>query len=218
VLDPVLATPVVPPSSGRAGRPAPAWALATVVLVLGIGGGVLTEHLQGVLEDPWAAWANSVAAWCLPAFAVGALAARPRAATAAGVGVELLLVSGYYAAQGAQGYPVVAATLVGWLGAGVIAGVLFGLAGSWWRASTPRLDTVGIALLSGVLVSEGLVRAVRFPWQGSSGVVMAAAGVLVAVVLGRSWRQRLVVVALLLLVVPLGLAGDALANQLFAAF
>ena len=62
------------------------------------------------------------------------------------------------------------------------------------------------------------MRAVRFPWQGASGVIMIAAGLLVALALGRSRRQRLAAVGLLVVVVPAGWAGTELVNQLFAAF
>ena len=214
----MLAEPVTASPSLRCPAPVPWWALAGVVLVAGLGGGALTEYLQGVLDDPWAMWANSVAAWCLVAFGVGALAVRRAAAGVAGVVVELLLVVGYYVTQSAQGVPHATSTAVGWLLAGVVAGVVFGIAGAWWRASGSPRSTAGLAVLAGVLVSEGLVRAVRFPWQGSSGVIMAAVGLLVVVVLGRSWRERAVVAGLLAVVVPLGLLGIEVVDRLFAAF
>jgi hypothetical protein len=114
--------------------------------------------------------------------------------------------------------PHATSTAAGWLVAGVVAGVVFGGAGAWWRAAAAPRSTMAVALMAGVLVSEGLLRAVRFPWQGSSGVIMGAVGLVVVVVLGRSWRQRLTVVGLLLVVVPLGLLGIELVNRLFAAW
>ena len=91
-------------------RPAPAgprhpW-LPAVVLLLGVGVGVGTEWALGVLDDPWAMWANSVAAWCLPAAVVGALAGGTRSATVAAVATEVLLVASYYAARSLQSLPV----------------------------------------------------------------------------------------------------------------
>jgi ABC-type transport system involved in cytochrome c biogenesis permease subunit len=62
------------------------------------------------------------------------------------------------------------------------------------------------------------MRAVRFPWQGASGAIMITAGLLVALALGRSRRQRLVAVGFLAVVVPAGWAGTELVDQLFAAF
>ncbi|TYP90393.1 DUF6518 family protein [Blastococcus xanthinilyticus] len=209
---------VVPDSGIRRPRPAPSWLIALVVSVLGVGGGALTEHLQGVLDDPWAMWANSVAAWCVPAFAAGAMAVRLPVAVVAGIVTELLLVTSYYVTQSAQGVPHATSTAVGWLVAGVVAGVVFGVAGAWWRTGDARRGTLSVALLAGVLVSEGLVRAVRFPWQGSSGVIMAAAGVVIALLLGRSWRQRAAVLGLLVVIVPLGLLGMELVDRAFAAF
>lgn len=189
-----------------------------VVLLAGVGGGVLTEWLQGVLAGPWAAWANSVATWCLVAFAVGALSARARAAVLAGIAVELLLVGSYYVAQLAQELPVVPVTVAGWLLAGVVGGTVFGTAGRWWRAGQPPWALAGAALTSGVVVAEGLYRAVRFPWQGSAGVLMVAVGVALALLLGRSWRQRAVVLGALALVVPLGWLGTVVVDAVFTAW
>jgi hypothetical protein len=205
------------PAPAAAARPQPRWWLPVVVLLVGVGGGVLTEWLQGELADPWAAWANSVATWCLVAAAVGALAGRVGLAAAAGVATELLLVGGYYAAQYAQLLPVRVGTVAGWLVAGVLAGTVFGVAGSWWRTGDRPRAVAGAALVSGVLVAEGLYRAVAFPWQGSAGAVMAAVGVALALVLGRTWRDRLTVLALLVAVVPLGWLGTQLVDAAFAA-
>lgn len=218
--DPVTTAlaPVPAPVAVRSPRPAPSWVLALAVLVLGAGGGALTEHLQGLLDDPWAMWANSVAAWCIPAFVVGALAVRLPVAAVAGVVTELLLVTSYYVTQSAQGVPHSPSAAITWLAAGVVAGVVFAGAGAWWRAGEPRRAPVGVALLAGVLVSEGLVRAVRFPWQGASGVIMAVVGLVVAVVLARSWRQRLTVAGSLAVVVPLGLLGIEVVDRLLAAW
>jgi hypothetical protein len=192
--------------------------LWAAVLVLGAGVGALTEYLQGVLDDPWAMWANSVAAWCVPAFVVGALAVRARTAVLAGMATELLLVTGYYVTQSAQGVPHQTSAAITWLVCGIVAGVVFGSAGAWWRSGEPRRATVAVALLAGVLVSEGLLRAVRFPWQGWSGVIMAAVGVLVVVVLGRSWRQRAQVAGALAVVAPLGLLGSELVDRVLGAW
>jgi hypothetical protein len=214
-----VTTALVPaPVVARGSRPAPTWVVSAAVLVLGVGGGALTEHLQGVLDDPWAMWANSVAAWCVPAFAVGGLALRMPVALVAGVATELLLVTSYYVTQSAQDVPHATSTATGWLAAGVLAGVVFGIAGAWWRSGEHRRATVGVALLAGVLVSEGLVRAVRFPWQGASGVIMAAVGLALALVLVRSCRQRVTVVGLLIAVVPLGLLGTEVVDRVFAAW
>ncbi|GAA4753133.1 hypothetical protein GCM10023328_40430 [Modestobacter marinus] len=193
------------------------WLLLVVVLVVGAGGGVLTEWAQGVLDDPWAMWANSIAAWCLPAFLVGALARRPGTAVAAAVATEFLLVGSYYAAQLVQDLPVRSSVVGIWLVGGVLAGAVFGTAGAWWRRGDVPGATVGAALISGVLVMEGCYRAQAFPWQGASGVVMAVAGAVLALLLGRTWRQRAQVLGLLVLVVPLGWLGVHLVNGAFAA-
>jgi hypothetical protein len=132
--------------------------------------------------------------------------------------VQFLLVTGYYVAQAVAGLPLSGSTVAGWLVAGTVAGVVFGTAGSWWRAADGWRAIAGSALVSGVFVAEGCLRAMRFPWQGASGATMIVAGLLAALVLGRTWRGRLVAVALLVVVVPVGWAGFELVNQLLAAF
>ena len=206
-------------------RPLPAartvadpWLVAAAVLVVGLGGGVLTEYLQGVLRDPWAMWANSVAAWVAVAFTAGAVAGRVRVAVAAGVAVQLLLTAGYYSAQVAQDLPVAWSTALGWAVAGVVGGAVFGTAGAWWRGGSTGKAVAGAALLGGVLVGEGLVRAVQFPWQGSSGVVMTSVGVAVVLLLGRTWRQRLLALAATAAVLPLGWAGLLVTEAVFEAW
>lgn len=193
-----------------------AWWLAVIVVVLGLGGGALTQVAQGVLDDPWAAWANSIAAWCLPAFVVGALAVRRGRATAAGVVTLLLLVIGYYAmrlvADDIELPPE--RTLLVWTLGAVAGGVVFGLAGAWWRAADVRLQVLGAALISAVLVGEGIQRQVMFPWQGNSGLIMVGAGIVLAFALARSTRQKALIPLLAAAVVPLGLAGIWLTNYL----
>lgn len=184
------------------------------VLAAALALGVLTEWLQGVLVDPWAMWANSVAAWVAVAFAAGALVRQPVAAAALGVGAEMMLMAGYYGARTLHGVPSDARILAFWLGGALVGGAVFGLAGAWWRSDVAWRQVTGVALLGGVLVSEGLMRWQMFPWQGASGAIMCVVGVVCAVVLARSRRQRWVVPLVLAATVPLGLLGTATANNI----
>lgn len=185
------------------------------VLLAGAGVGVLTEWLQGVLVDPWAMWANSIVAWLIVAFVAGAVVRHAVPAAVLGVGVELALVGGYYVARTIHGLPSSTSVLVFWLVAGVVGGAVFGLAGAWWRSSIAWQQVVGLALLAGALVGEGIVRWVMFPWQGASGPIMCAVGVVVAVALARDRRQRWITPLALVVVVPLALVGNHLSDALF---
>ncbi|MFC8923821.1 DUF6518 family protein [Cellulosimicrobium sp. NPDC057127] len=187
---------------------------AAAVLAAALALGVLTEWLQGVLVDPWAMWANSVAAWVAVAFAAGALVRRPVAAVALGVGAETMLMAGYYGARTLHDVPSDARILAFWLGGALVGGAVFGLAGAWWRSDVAWRQVTGVALLGGVLVSEGLMRWQMFPWQGASGAIMCAVGVVCAVALARSPRQRWLVPLALAATVPLGLLGTATANNI----
>lgn len=187
------------------------------VLAGALGLGVLTEWLQGVLADPWAMWANSIASWVVVAFVAGALARRPVAAVVLGVGAEAMLMAGYYAARTLHGVPSDGRILAFWLGGALVGGAVFGLAGAWWRSDVAWRQVTGVALLGGVLVSEGLMRWQLFPWQGASGAIMCAVGLACAVVLARSPRQRWVVPLVLAATVPLGLLGTAAANHVLGA-
>lgn len=184
------------------------------MLAAALGFGVLTEWLQGVLADPWAMWANSIAAWVAVAFAAGALVRRPVAAAVVGVGAETMLMAGYYAARTLNDVASDGRILAFWLGGALVGGAVFGLAGAWWRSDVAWRQVTGLALLGGVLVSEGLVRWQLFPWQGASGAIMCAVGLVCAVALARTPRQRWVVPLALAATVPLGLLGSEAANQI----
>jgi hypothetical protein len=200
-------------SSPQAAVPVP---LAGIVLLLGVAGGVLTEVLQGVLDYPWAAWADSIAVWAALAFPVGAIAGTSGAAAVAGVATEALLVVSFYAAQAAEGFPVAEGAVAFWLLAAVPGGIVFGVAGAWWRRADLWHQAAGTALVGGVFVVEGLVRWRQFVWQHNAGALMVAAGLVAPLVLGRSWHARLLGLAGVVIVLPLGAAGWQLTDAVLA--
>ncbi|MBE1878794.1 DUF6518 family protein [Myceligenerans pegani] len=202
---------------GHPRTPVSSWLMATSSLIAAFWLGVLTEWAQGVLRDPFAMLANSVAWWVVVAFAAGALVRRRAAAVATGIGVELLLVAGYYVARTVGGVPSAPATLLVWLGAAVVGGAAFGLAGSWWREGATWQRVVALATLGGAFVSEGAVRWVSMPWQGATGAVQVAVGVTVTIGLARGWRQRLLVAGALAVATGLGFVGTWAVNELLAA-
>jgi hypothetical protein len=98
----------------------------------------------------------------------------------------------------------------------VVGGGVFGLAGAWWRLGGTWQQVTALALLGGVFVSEGVVRWVSMPWQGSTGVVQVAVGVALAIGLARGWRQRLLVAGALVITTGLGFLGTWALSELLA--
>jgi hypothetical protein len=92
------------------------------------------------------------------------------------------------------------ATSLLWLFFGVVAGALFGAAGSWARGSGWR-QVVGMALPGAVLFAEAIL---LFSDRRATAVIELVLGVAVIVVVGRGMGQRLGALAL---AVPLGLLG-----------
>lgn len=169
----------------------------SLATVAGLLIGVATLKLQGVLSGAWSQLSNSGAVWVVSSFVAGALLAdRGRGVViAAGTMTEVGEVLGYYG--GAQfllrDTPDLLPTLVSLLAWGVpalIAGPIFGLAGSWWRQERRLWQAIGVGLLGAVFIAE----AIRM-WQVlhyiPEAVLLAVIGVLLPVALGRSLRGRL---------------------------
>ena len=68
---------------------------------------------------------------------------------------------------------------------------MFGIAGRWWRRESFRKRIIALGLLSGVFVAEGLSDVRYVPSVRTAGWVLIVVGLLVPLVLGRSWRERL---------------------------
>lgn len=111
--------------------------------------GMATFHLQGVLPDAWAPFANSCSGWTLLT-AVLVWLARPgvRAAAVLGAASFLLLVWGYTIA--APAYRPLTFTVVG-----LVAGPVVGVAATWLRSAGPRLAVAG-AVLAGIAVGDSV--------------------------------------------------------------
>lgn len=209
-----------PPSPPRAeaarGGLRPVAVLGAAILV-GLTWGAATSGLQTVLPWPFAGLANAVGPWVAPAFVVGALSRRSWAAALAGVLVCFGEVAGYYATSSLRGFGVNPFWVVLWAGTGLLGGPVLGLAGwCWRRAASLRLAALGAALLGGVFLAEGAVTYAYVLGYVGDAVVFCTLGALLVVVLGatavaaRSSRLRGVgaVAAWLLLVLPLGVAGE----------
>ncbi|MHA3703522.1 DUF6518 family protein [Jatrophihabitans sp. YIM 134969] len=117
------------------GRPRP---VLFVALVAGAALGVVDLLLQVALPYPWANLANSSAVWALAAFAYGAWVGVTGVRAAVGGAVLLVtaVVTYYLAAVPILGDEVAtvwAPASLAWAAFGVLAGVLFGFAGTGAR-------------------------------------------------------------------------------------
>ncbi|PGH45189.1 hypothetical protein COO58_12720 [Micromonospora sp. WMMA1996] len=161
---------------------------------------------------PLAELGNSTAVWAVAAFALGwwVRSGAVRAAVAATVLLVVAVPSYYLAAALIQGDDlavVVAPSSLLWMAFGVLAGVVFGVAGTWARADGWR-GVVGAALPAAVFVEEAL----RFAGRARSGypggwwnvAIDLALAALLVVLVGRTARPRLLAAAVAL---PLAAAG-----------
>lgn len=162
----------------------------------GIALGILTSLGQGALPDALQQFANAGSVWVVAAFAAGALIRRPLwAVLAGGFLTQACAVIGYYGyvdgTDGDKTWPLL------WLGFAVVAGPLFGLAGSWARDRdrSPWRRVAGVATLGAVFVMDALwlLAVLRYTGTGMAflaiglGIPLAARawwGVPLAAVLG----------------------------------
>ena len=104
-----------------------------------------------------------------------------------------------------------------WMFFGVLAGVVFGVAGVWARADGWR-QAVGVAMPGAVLFAEAitLVQHVGDPNHGTQplwpALIATTLGVLLVILIARGLRLRLTALGLALPLALLGWAGFALAS------
>jgi Family of unknown function (DUF6518) len=184
------------------------WSRAALLAVgVGIAVGALTMVGQRFMPGQWNTLVNSGAIWLIPVFFVGWRMPSLLWAGAAGAATLLASLAGYYVPPALTGTPHSLYFVALWTGTAIVAGPLFGVAGYGWRGDRRALRIIGVALLGGVLVAEGLyiVLVLRYAW---SGWTMIAAGV-VAVAVLASRRDRLLTLAALPILI--GAAGAAYA-------
>lgn len=168
--------------------------LGVISVPAGVALGAVDFALQKVLPYPWANLANSAAVWAVAAFALGYWI-RTGALRAAIAGTVLLVVAVpiYYVTatlvQNDDIANVWAPIGLMWMAFGVLAGVVFGIAGVWARGRGWQ-RIVGTALPGAVLLAE----AARLFRLGSdarwTALIELALGVLVIAMVGRTARQR----------------------------
>ncbi len=180
--------------------PAPRrWALAIAV---GLAVGAVTSGAQTLLGgSALAGLANAVSPWVVAPFLLGATGSGRRSAAALGVLTCVAEVAGYYVTAALRGFGVGWAPVLLWVAAGLVAGIVFGLAGHSWRTTVGRERGLGAALLVAVWACEAVVTYV------GHAVVFGAVAVLLLVLLGRSRGQLTAVLRWLVPAVGLGVAG-----------
>jgi Family of unknown function (DUF6518) len=162
-----------------------------VAVLAGAAVGVATNLLQGVLPGSFNSLANAGSVWVVAAFVAGALIVVPRRlAAVAGACTQVGAVVGYYgyAGLGRGGVGDLSAPTV-WLVLGLVAGPIFGLAGSWWRRGSMRERVIGAGVLGAVFCMDGLWHLVVLDYY-ESGWGFLAFGAVIPIALGRSWPER----------------------------
>lgn len=144
-----------------------------VAIVAGLLLGPLDLWGQANTPYPWAHLFNSPAVWAAAAFAYGR---SVRELPAAAVGPVIVLVVGveaYYLAdvlvRGASRANLTSSTAFVWLVAGLVAGLVFGVAGSWAAKSAGWCAVVGRAALPAIFGAEAVRNLVRLANEPADG-------------------------------------------------
>ncbi|MEU1685248.1 DUF6518 family protein [Micromonospora sp. NPDC005707] len=193
---------------------------------------VLGGLLLGSLDFVWIKWVpypfaelgNSTATWAVAAFAFGYLVRSGPVRAALGAAVLLVVaVPSYYLTatllQGDDLAVVWAPTSLLWMAFGVLAGVVFGVGGTWARREG-AWQVVGTALPAAVFFEEAARFAGRIgdpgrpPGAGWNVAIDVALGVLAVVLVGRSNRQRALALAVALPLAAVIFLGFAVAAGL----
>jgi hypothetical protein len=184
-----------------------------LVLLAGLALGVLTLLGQGILPGSWNHFANSGAVWLLGAFLIGALMPAYAWAAAAGVLALIGALIGYSIAARALGFEYPLFYVAFWSGVSVVGGPVFGLAGYAWRFGSLRRRIIGLALLGAVFAAEGWF-IIQYNQDLLAGSLFIMIGVLLALFLAGSARERLYTVLLMLPLTGLGMGVYALISWL----
>ena len=162
---------------------------AAVVVPAALALGVLTAYAQGWLPRQMGSLANSAGSWALAACALSLLATSDRLAAVFGFASLLGLLAGYVLGAHILGYPSSLTTVLFWGGAAVLAGPPLGIGAHWAKTRRDLLAAIGVGVVTGVLVGEGIYGLTRiadttFPpyWWGELIVGLC---LLLAVVWGR---------------------------------
>jgi hypothetical protein len=191
----------------------PAQRIALMILA-GLAVGALTVFGQSILPGSWNHFANSGAMWLLAAFLIGSIMPSYRWACAAGVVTLFGALTGYTLTAGALGYPYTLSAFAFWGVIGVIGGPIFGAAGYAWRSQDIRQRVIGLGLLGGVFVAEGWYYMSPYLQDFLAGWLFIAIGLLLALLLARSFKEKLYTLLVMLPITAAGIGVYALLGRL----
>jgi hypothetical protein len=174
-----------------------------------VGAGLLVGALSSIgqakLDGTLDAFANSTSTWLVAPFLVGSLAATRRGGAAAGVATCAAQLVGYYIVAHLRGVGTTDSLVAFWVGCALVGGPVFGLAGTLWRTSAPGRKGLGMAVLAGVFVAEGLYAYWHQLHHYLTGALWIGIGAALALL---SSRGRVVQLRWLGVTIPLGVAGE----------
>lgn len=173
---------------------------ATSVGVLGLTFGIATAYAQAWLPHEVGSLANSVGSWALLAFLLSLPGTNPRVASLLGFVALISLLAGYVLGASVRGDPSSNALIAFWGLASVVAGPVLGLSAYWVRTDRDHLAAVGVGVMSGVLIGEGIyglstIAETTYPpyWWGQ---IVAGAALLASVAARRLRQTKPIAVAL----------------------
>jgi hypothetical protein len=174
-----------------------------IVAAVGLLVGVVTQIGQSVLPNGVSQAANAISPWLLAAFLLGSQMPDRRWAAAAGFGVLVFALVGYYGMiQLRYGYGGSTGSLAFWGLGALVGGPLFGVAGWSWRSGAGWRRAAAIGLLAAVPIAEGIYLTRILP-DVTVGLGFVVVGLLVPLLFGRTsadrWRAYVAVLPALVL-------------------
>ncbi len=118
--------------------------------------GVLTAYAQEWLPSEVNSLANSSGSWALVAFGLALLSTNVRNAALIGCLSLLGLLAGYKLGAEVRGFATGTSLVAFWGAAAFVVGPVLGVCAHWVKRGRGRLPAVGIGVMSGVLVGEGI--------------------------------------------------------------
>jgi hypothetical protein len=184
------------------------------IVGIGLAFGALTVLGQAILPGSWNHFANSGAVWLVAAFMVGIWTPSVLWAMMGGFISLIMALAGYTVVITVLGLTYPFSAMAFWGTVALVGGPVFGLAGQWWRHPTGSWrHATSAALMGGVFIAEGwyLLTIIQDMLAGWVSIVI---GVLFAILLPRSWKDRFHSLAALVPIVLLGIGAFALLARL----
>ncbi len=198
-----------------------------VAVIAGLLLGPLDLWGQVNTPYPWAHLFNSPAVWAAAAFAYGRWVRKLPAAAVGAVIVLVVGVEAYYLAdvlvRDASRSNLMSTTALVWLVAGVVAGVVFGVAGSWAPETSGWHAVLGRAALPAIFGAEAVHNLVRLANEPADGrpedlgqfaVLLALLSVAALVATTRGTDRRTVVQVIVATAIAASVVGAAVTANL----